>query len=77
MGLDGVSDNVHVDASLFCAAWRLEVFSHQMTALIIQTSRDLDISFGDQTRTTSKKDTKEIFNSPRTIVILCDLSAMK
>jgi hypothetical protein len=47
VGLQGVSDNLHVDAPLFCAAWRFgSIFSSQWQVEIIQSTRDADISFG-------------------------------
>jgi hypothetical protein len=47
-GLQGVSDNVHVDAPLFCAGWRFRsFFSSQWQVEIIRSARDADISFGD------------------------------
>jgi hypothetical protein len=48
LGLHGVNDNVQVDAPLFCAASRFRsIFSSKRQLEIIQTARDVDISFGD------------------------------
>ena len=42
--MQGVSDNVHVDDPLFCAAWRFRsIFSSQWQVEIIQSARDVDI----------------------------------
>ena len=76
--MQGVSGNVHVDAPLFCAAWRFRsFFSSQWQVEIIQSARDVDIPLAIKLARRAQRTQRRFFNSSRTVVVLYGLNAMK